>query len=117
VRANLRAKLWEVCKDHSAVRVSLRHFDELSSNYTSLLKSVPVLVVSTMKRIYLQSNARRLARGIALRPVVEIALSSFMRTLMPSVWAHTFLHTCSLQMTTVDGADYYKNLNMVVVQS
>jgi hypothetical protein len=73
--------------EQNAVRVSLR--DLSSTDHTSPLKSVAML--SGMETLQIQMIARSwLARGIALRPVVELTnleltLSSFTR---PSVWAH-----------------------------
>jgi hypothetical protein len=73
--------------EQSAVCLLLQNLS--STDHTSLLKSVAM--VSEMETLQIQMIAHSwLARGIALRPVVELTnleltLSSFT---CPSVWAH-----------------------------
>ena len=79
MRARLSGSVRQVWRpEQIAVRISLRLCNEISAtDQTSLLKSAAMLH-SRNSTSYLMINARYfLARGIILRPVVEITVSSF----------------------------------------
>jgi len=82
----LRATLWQVWSSQTnAVRVSLRLFDELPSpDQTSLFKGV-VMVCKMVASRWIQSIACWLARGIALKTVAELIVSSCTTTLIGPV--------------------------------
>ena len=86
MRARSWATVWQVWSLHNnAVRVSLRLFDELSSpDQTSLFKGV-IIVSKMVASRWMQRIACWLARGIALKSVVDLTVSSYTPT--ASVWA------------------------------